>query len=256
MTSAPNSRRACLCCRSHRGRVNDTLFLCHPQFVTASPSPRFEALHDALPRAFVGTRQQLQQLVEWVSREMEQSFRQQGQALPPWREQRAILTKWQPRKEAPQTCVEGVWPGSPRAAAPCSSCACGAGSGAPEGSAWCCGQQEACLPSSLLVQQVADMATSSAPTTPTHHDHAAGDASAQRRTSLLSRSLEAAGLRRASNPHPAYKHFTLAASAQPGGSSASAGGVLNPSWFEPRIRVVRRGAHQPAVAAQPTCAAA
>lgn len=218
------------------------------QFVTASPSPRFKTLHGALPHCFVGTWEQLQQLVVWVSREMEQSFRHQGQTLPPWREQGAILTKWRPRKQPMQTCVEGI-PGSPGVvASPCGGCAYGA---EPAGSVRCCCQQQAWSPASILVQETADAATASAPTTPTHHDHAVRVTSAQRRTSLLSQSLEAAGLRRASNPHPSSMGRAPAHSTGQDASSTQAGHASASSWVEPRIRVVRPGAQQQPSAAQP-----
>ena len=70
------------------------------QFLVAAPTPRYAALQRLLPQTFVGSRQQLGHVVEWVCREMEHSFREQGQALPPWREWTSMRTKWQPQQQA------------------------------------------------------------------------------------------------------------------------------------------------------------
>lgn len=169
-------------------------------------------------------------------REMEHSFKQRGQPLPPWRETGAMLTKWRPRSallvhDAPTGASP---PGSPPAPCCCGGAGAAAGCGgrpAPEpvrglGSAdlqqaaallACCTSTDATMGSGPS-SGASSGAGTAAPTTPTAIPGAP-------RASLLSRSLERAGLRKPSTPHQ-------------GAPAAWAGFASN--WYEPRTVVVRR----------------
>lgn len=243
--------------------VVDPHFGC--QFVVANPSPRFAALQRLLPQAFVGTMEQLEHVVDWVCREMEWSFKQQGQALPPWREHGAMLTKWQPRADAPQqqcSSPRAAGNGSAAAGSPPAACCCQDGGvgkqgmGAPGGGR-CCEQRS---PSSVLPGTAptpfmggyyrTDLRQSAAPLScnsasalaDQRRQQAQPSAAPGQRRSLLSRSLEAAGLRRAARtpPAPLPLHYSPWA----GGGATSNGGIVPPasSWWEPRTHVVRRSA--------------
>ncbi|KAI3428341.1 hypothetical protein D9Q98_006721 [Chlorella vulgaris] len=69
------------------------------QFALAVPSPRYHALVSLLPRTFVGSYERLQQLVEWVCREMQTSFKSGGAGVPAWRSLAHVLDKWRLREE-------------------------------------------------------------------------------------------------------------------------------------------------------------
>jgi hypothetical protein len=51
-------------------------------------------LVDALPSTFVGTHQTLVRLVDFMCEQMNGSFRESGMSVPPWRKNKAILSKW------------------------------------------------------------------------------------------------------------------------------------------------------------------
>ena len=200
------------------------------QFLVAAPTPRYAALQRLLPQTFVGSRQQLGHVVEWVCREMEHSFREQGQALPPWREWTSMRTKWQPQQQAQaqqapsqqqqqQHHHEQLYFGAPPGASPPAACDC-------------------CMSQAQLQQTAALMACASAPGTPTHsrsHSHSPSRQQSLDRVSLLSLSLEAAGLRRgaASPTHSLVLQRHWAPVGTGGGT-----------WehTQPRVHVVRRSA--------------
>lgn len=200
---------------------------------------------------------------------MEWSFKCQEQALPPWREHRSILTKWQPRNTAQQLSVSGG--ASPVASPRAGCCCCCQGAGAVQVVAAARAAEHAaptaaphadeplCVPSGVLrtaaatqqgndgVHQASKTAVvaaapaapvSSAPSTPTQQQSDdAGCAPQLCRTSLLSRSLEAAGL-------DARIRLVLTQSLQaPAAAQPSEGPVCGGDWWEqPRVHVVRRSA--------------
>ncbi len=210
------------------------------QFVLAAPSPRFAALHRLLPQVFVGSMEQLEHVVEWVTREMHWSFKETGQALPPWREHAAVMSKWLSATPLPAPGTQqldgpaGVSPcSSPRA--PCCSCCQPGGAAAalpaPTGACGGSAQLAAFSPSSVFQltapfggdtsRQVSANLTSGTPSTPMSVASAVVELGLPR-VSLLSRSLEAAGL-----PARMQQHRQAAAT----------------NWWEPRtITVVRRSA--------------
>ncbi|KAL4458036.1 hypothetical protein ABPG75_012901 [Micractinium tetrahymenae] len=218
--------------------VVDPHFRC--QFVLAAPSPRFAALHRLLPQVFVGGMDQLEHVVEWVTREMHWSFKEAGQALPPWREHAAVMSKWLSATPLPPPGAHQQQD-SPASSSPCSSpraqccCCCqqgGAADAVAAAAASGCGggtQPVALSPSSVCQppaafggsRQASATLTASTPSTPVSLASAAS-LLRQPRISLLSRSLEAAGL-------PARIQ-------QPRQAPAA-------SWWEPHtITVVRRSA--------------
>lgn len=168
---------------------------------------------------------------------MEWSFKHQGQALPPWRETGAMMTKWRPRAPQADKPAGGSPAGSPPAACCCqagpaaATGCCGGGLRSPNSVVGAAGTFDAVLQRAALT--ACNLGSNrSAPSTPTHqgdgqvaHAHpAASLPHLARRTSLLSRSLEAAGVRRMSTPAPSH----LAA---PSSSGAD--------WWQPRTHVVR-----------------
>lgn len=212
-----------------------------PQFVLAAPSLRFAALHRLLPQVFVGSMEQLEHVVEWVTREMHWSFKETGQALPPWREHAAIMSKWLSAKPLP--AAGAAQHDAPAGSSPCSSpratccCCCQQGSAAvatvAAAAAGACGGAlpAAFSPSSVCQppasfggdsgRQVSATLTASTPTTPMSVASAISELGLPR-VSLLSRSLEAAGLQARVQQHR---------------QAAAA------TWWEPRtITVVRRSA--------------
>ena len=167
---------------------------------------------------------------------MEHSFKQRSQPLPPWREAGAMLTKWRPRRTLLRNVAAG---GSSPPASPPAPCCCG-GAGAtgncgglgqlPAGRLnaadlqqaaallACCTSNRATAMAGGASSDASSSAGSGAPTTPT-------SIPAGPRASLLSRSLERAGLRR----KPSLQH-QLAPPPWAGGAN----------WDEPRTVVVRR----------------
>ena len=63
-------------------------------FVISRPTPAYARLVDALPSTFVGTHQTLVRLVDFMCEQMNGSFRESGMSVPPWRKNKAILSKW------------------------------------------------------------------------------------------------------------------------------------------------------------------
>ena len=63
-------------------------------FVISRPTRTYARLVDALPSTFVGTHQTLVRLVDFMCEQMNGSFRESGMSVPPWRKNKAILSKW------------------------------------------------------------------------------------------------------------------------------------------------------------------
>ena len=63
-------------------------------FVISRSTPAYARLVDALPSTFVGTHQTLVRLVDFMCEQMNGSFRESGMSVPPWRKNKAILSKW------------------------------------------------------------------------------------------------------------------------------------------------------------------
>ena len=76
----------------------DTVLVMEPDikahFVISRPTPAYARLVDALPSTFVGTHQTLVRLVDFMCEQMNGSFRESGMSVPPWRKNKAILSKW------------------------------------------------------------------------------------------------------------------------------------------------------------------
>jgi uncharacterized protein (TIGR01615 family) len=68
------------------------------QFAIAHPSARYAAVLDSLPAVFVGHAGRIPQLVELLCAEMSLAFHAAGIVLPPWRQTKSMLSKWQPRR--------------------------------------------------------------------------------------------------------------------------------------------------------------
>lgn len=120
---------------------------------------------------------------------MELSFKTLGQALPPWREAAAMLTKW-PTHDAllaplAADCSDPPTPGSP--APPCRCC-----DGDPAAAAAAACGREPLSPCSVLDADGKAIFDGSNPTSPMAHrsDSGAGVRATARPQSLLSRSLE------------------------------------------------------------------
>lgn len=68
------------------------------QFEIAHATPRYERCLAALGPEVVGSQDRLGRLVELMCREMAAAFAESGTPLPPWRQQAAMMSKWQPRR--------------------------------------------------------------------------------------------------------------------------------------------------------------
>jgi uncharacterized protein (TIGR01615 family) len=68
------------------------------QFAIAHPSARYAAVLDSLPAVYVGHAGRIPQLVELLCAEMSLAFHAAGIVLPPWRQTKSMLSKWQPRR--------------------------------------------------------------------------------------------------------------------------------------------------------------
>lgn len=66
------------------------------QFRIADPTPAYAKATQALPNVFVGKEGRLIALVTLICEEIAASFHARGSILPPWREQRGVLSKWFP----------------------------------------------------------------------------------------------------------------------------------------------------------------
>lgn len=63
-------------------------------FVISRPTERYERLLDTLPPHFVGSHKRLAALVDFMSEQMLASFKERGMPVPPWRQNKSILSKW------------------------------------------------------------------------------------------------------------------------------------------------------------------
>lgn len=93
------------------------------QFEIAHATPRYAAVLEALPAVYVGPEDRMPALVELLCTEMSLAFKAQNVLLPPWRQAKSMLSKWQPRRSLEEHVCFGVRPGSPRA------CSAGGSSG-------------------------------------------------------------------------------------------------------------------------------
>mmetsp|Transcript_34273 Transcript_34273/g.108620 ORF Transcript_34273/g.108620 Transcript_34273/m.108620 type:complete len:280 (+) Transcript_34273:74-913(+) len=64
------------------------------QFTIARPTNEYEQLVNLVPHEFVGTMDRLSEVVEFLSRRLQESFKVVGMACPPWRERQALMSKW------------------------------------------------------------------------------------------------------------------------------------------------------------------
>lgn len=81
------------------------------QFAVARSTPRYAAILEALPDAYVGT--DIKPVVEFLCGELAAAFKESGSTLPPWRNTSALLSKWLPRRS-----VDQDWPATSEGAAP------------------------------------------------------------------------------------------------------------------------------------------
>jgi hypothetical protein len=72
--------------------------MCREQFHIPQPTPAYEDLMLVLPAVFVGTTDRLGPLVQLVCEEMSVAFEARSMTLPPWRQAKAMLSKWMPTK--------------------------------------------------------------------------------------------------------------------------------------------------------------
>lgn len=63
-------------------------------FVISRPTERYQRLLDTLPPHFVGPHERLARLVDFMSEQMLASFKERGMPVPPWRQNKSILSKW------------------------------------------------------------------------------------------------------------------------------------------------------------------
>ena len=63
-------------------------------FVISRPTERYQRLLDTLPPHFVGSYERLARLVDFMSEQMLASFKERGMPVPPWRQNKSILSKW------------------------------------------------------------------------------------------------------------------------------------------------------------------
>lgn len=63
-------------------------------FVISRPTAAYQRLVDTLPKCFVGTHHSLVKLVDFICEQMVASFLEADMSVPPWRKNKAILSKW------------------------------------------------------------------------------------------------------------------------------------------------------------------
>ena len=76
------------------------------QFEVAQKTPTYESLLDAMEAEFVGSEAKLHVIVQLLCKEMAAAFQELGQATPPWRRSKSMLSKWCPRKSEDQPPAE------------------------------------------------------------------------------------------------------------------------------------------------------
>eukprot|EP01026_Neomeris_dumetosa_P061663 TRINITY_DN58218_c1_g1_i1.p1 TRINITY_DN58218_c1_g1~~TRINITY_DN58218_c1_g1_i1.p1 ORF type:complete len:366 (-),score=29.50 TRINITY_DN58218_c1_g1_i1:255-1352(-) len=64
------------------------------QFQIAKPSQEYKRVFDTIPPVFIGTQQDLSEIVKIVVRAMQASFRENGLNTPPWRSFLSLQSKW------------------------------------------------------------------------------------------------------------------------------------------------------------------
>lgn len=84
--------------------VVDVLF--REQWCIPQPSPTYAAVLDALPEVLVAPATSMPALVKLLSPEVAASFEMRKMALPPWRTQDALMSKWAPAKPRDEVVVE------------------------------------------------------------------------------------------------------------------------------------------------------
>eukprot|EP01025_Chloroclados_australasicus_P002023 TRINITY_DN10474_c0_g1_i4.p1 TRINITY_DN10474_c0_g1~~TRINITY_DN10474_c0_g1_i4.p1 ORF type:complete len:411 (-),score=61.45 TRINITY_DN10474_c0_g1_i4:1942-3174(-) len=73
------------------------------QFAVAHPSEQYQTLLDSLPDLYVAREDSLVMLVHFLCKQMEKSFLEMGDIMPPWRSRSAVLSMWKPRRSLDQT---------------------------------------------------------------------------------------------------------------------------------------------------------
>lgn len=68
------------------------------QFEIAHSTPRYSKVLEAVGQEVVTSQDRLIKVVELLCAEMALAFQETGTPLPPWRQQAAMLSKWQPRR--------------------------------------------------------------------------------------------------------------------------------------------------------------
>lgn len=64
-------------------------------FQTSKPTQRYNTVLDNIDQVFVGTKQQLKDLLKLLCVELHMSFCQQGQELPPWRRMESMMSRYE-----------------------------------------------------------------------------------------------------------------------------------------------------------------
>jgi len=73
------------------------------QFVLARPTKEYTQLLEVLPDVFVGCKDTMRDIIEFVSNRAAESFHSSNMTLPPWRERDAMLAKWCLNESATQS---------------------------------------------------------------------------------------------------------------------------------------------------------
>eukprot|EP01023_Acetabularia_acetabulum_P028734 TRINITY_DN27144_c0_g1_i2.p1 TRINITY_DN27144_c0_g1~~TRINITY_DN27144_c0_g1_i2.p1 ORF type:complete len:421 (-),score=87.20 TRINITY_DN27144_c0_g1_i2:192-1454(-) len=68
------------------------------QFEVAHPTKQYQAVLDALPSLYIASEDSLVSLVHFLCKQMEKSFQERGEIIPPWRSRSAVLSMWKPRR--------------------------------------------------------------------------------------------------------------------------------------------------------------
>lgn len=68
------------------------------QFQIAHATQRYERVLEAVPEEVVMSNERLGKVVELLCVEVARAFQETGTPLPPWRQQAAMMSKWQPRR--------------------------------------------------------------------------------------------------------------------------------------------------------------
>ncbi|KAK9814324.1 hypothetical protein WJX72_004060 [[Myrmecia] bisecta] len=83
------------------------------QFVISQSTPLYRQLLERVPAVFVGTAHALVPLVRLLCSEMACAFEANGQACPPWRQPKSMISKWLPARARDITLGRGSLPSSP-----------------------------------------------------------------------------------------------------------------------------------------------